>query len=55
MGERITGTFKGPHQSGLLEGTIDGDNIQFHVKTRVPLDDTGTVTSSCSVSGAIPV
>jgi hypothetical protein len=25
------------------EGTADGKNIQFHVKTRVPLDYTGTV------------
>ena len=33
----------GPRQSGPLEGTVDGNNIQFHVKTRVPLDYTGTV------------
>ena len=25
------------------EGTVDGKNIQFHVKTRVRLDYTGTV------------
>jgi len=42
-GGKITGTFKGPRQSGPLEGTVDGNNIQFHVKTRVPLDYTGTV------------
>ena len=42
-GSRVTGTFKGPRQSGRLEGTLDGNKIQFHVKTRVPLDYTGTV------------
>jgi hypothetical protein len=43
-GTKITGTFKGPRQSGPLEGTVDGNNIKFHVNTRVPLDYTGTVT-----------
>jgi hypothetical protein len=42
-GNKISGTFKGPRQSGPLEGTVDGNNIKFHVKTRVPLDYTGTV------------
>jgi hypothetical protein len=42
-GSKITGMFKGPRQSGKLEGTLDGKKIQFHVKTRVPLDYTGTV------------
>jgi hypothetical protein len=42
-GGKITGTFKGPRQSGTLEGTVDGNNIKFHVSTRVPLDYTGTV------------
>jgi hypothetical protein len=42
-GNKITGTFKGPRQSGPLEGTVDGNNISFHVSTRVPLDYKGTV------------
>jgi hypothetical protein len=42
-GNKITGTFKGPRQSGPLEGTMDGNNIKFHVKTRDPLDYNGTV------------
>jgi hypothetical protein len=42
-GNKITGTFKGPRQSGPLEGTVDGNNISFHVATRVPLDYQGTV------------
>jgi len=42
-GNKISGTFKGPRQSGKLEGTVDGNAIKFHVKTRVPLDYTGTV------------
>jgi hypothetical protein len=40
---KITGTFKGPRQSGPLQGTVDGNNISFHVATRVPLDYKGTV------------
>jgi hypothetical protein len=42
-GNKITGTFKGPRQSGPLEGTVEGKNISFHVSTRVPLDYKGTV------------
>jgi len=42
-GSKITGTFKGPRQSGPLEGTVDGNNISFHVATRVPLDYKGTI------------
>ena len=42
-GNKITGTFKGPRQSGPLEGTVEGNNISFHVATRVPLDYKGTV------------
>jgi hypothetical protein len=42
-GNKITGTFKGPRQSGPLEGTVEGKNISFHVATRVPLDYKGTV------------
>ena len=32
-------------KNGFLggEGTVDGKNIQFHAKTRVPLDYVGTV------------
>jgi hypothetical protein len=40
---KITGTFKGPRQSGPLQGTVDGNNISFHVATRVPLDYKGVV------------
>jgi hypothetical protein len=42
-GTKISGTFKGPRQSGPLEGSVDGKNISFHVSTRVPLDYKGTV------------
>ncbi len=42
-GNKITGTFKGPRQTGSLEGTVDGKKISFHVSTRVPLDYQGTV------------
>jgi hypothetical protein len=42
-GAKITGTFKGPRQSGTIEGTVDGNRISFHVKARRDLDYTGTV------------
>ena len=42
-GGKITGTFKGPKQSGTLSGTVEGNNIKFHVKARADLDYTGTV------------
>ena len=42
-GNKLTGTFKGPRQSGTLEGLIDGNKITFHVNTRVALDYKGTV------------
>ena len=42
-GNKITGTFKGPRQSGTLEGLVDGNKVTFHVNTRVGLDYKGTV------------
>jgi len=42
-GNKISGIFKGPRQSGTIEGTVDGNNINFRVKARVPLDYVGTV------------
>jgi hypothetical protein len=42
-GNKITGTFKGPMQSGTLEGTVTGNAITFHVKARRALDYTGSV------------
>lgn len=43
-GSKITGTFKGPRQSGNIDGTVDGNNIKFHVTARIPLDYLGTVS-----------
>jgi hypothetical protein len=42
-GNKITGTFRGPRQSGTLEGAVLGNKISFHVNTRIPLDYQGTV------------
>jgi hypothetical protein len=42
-GAKISGTFKGPRQSGTIAGSVDGNNIRFHVKARRDLDYTGTV------------
>ncbi len=42
-GSTITGTFKGPRQSGTIDGTVDGNKIKFHVTARAGIDYTGTV------------
>jgi hypothetical protein len=42
-GNKITGTFSGPRQSGTLEGAVLGNKISFHVNARIPLDYKGTV------------
>jgi hypothetical protein len=42
-GGTITGTFKGPRQSGTISGTVDGQNIKFKVKARASIDYVGTV------------
>lgn len=42
-GNKVTGTFKGPRQSGTISGTVNGNAIQFHVDAKMPLDYTGTV------------
>jgi hypothetical protein len=49
-GGKITGTFKGPRQSGTIDGTVEGNNIKFHVTAGIPLDYTGTVDGD-SMSG----
>lgn len=42
-GNKLTGTFQGPRQSGTIEGMIDGNKIVFHVNERNALDYKGTV------------
>lgn len=49
---KITGTFKGPRQSGKIDGTVDGNKIKFHVTAGIPLDYTGTVDGD-SMSGTM--
>ena len=51
-GGKITGTFKGPRQSGTIAGTVDGNNVKFHVTAGIPLDYTGTVDGD-SMSGTM--
>ena len=51
-GNKITGTFKGPRQSGSLEGMLDGNRITFHVNARVSLDYKGTVAGD-SMNGTM--
>jgi hypothetical protein len=43
-GGNLTGHFKGPHQSGGLQGTIDQQHIVFRTKTRFVLTFRGRVT-----------
>ncbi|HEY6293924.1 MAG TPA: hypothetical protein VI455_20405, partial [Terriglobia bacterium] len=42
-GSTITGHFKGPYQSGGLEGTVNQQHIVFRTKTREPLVFRGRV------------
>jgi len=42
-GNAITGHFKGPDQSGGLEGSVNGRHIVFRTKTRHPLTFRGQV------------
>ncbi len=41
--DKITGTFKGPRQSGTVEGRVSGNGVKLHVKAKMPIDYTGTV------------
>src|SRR6201984_3948240 len=43
-GGKITGTFKGPRQSGTIAGTAAGNNVKFHVTAGIPLDYPGPVS-----------
>lgn len=42
-GTQLSGHFKGPHQSGGIEGTINVHHIEFHTKTRDVLTFRGRV------------
>jgi hypothetical protein len=42
-GNNIAGTFRGPRQSGTLDGKVSGNTITFHVSAKRQLDYTGTV------------
>jgi len=42
-GDAITGHFKGPNQSGGLDGSINNHHIVFRTKTRHPLTFRGQV------------
>lgn len=42
-GTQLSGHFKGPNQSGGIQGTIEGNHIVFHTKTRQVLNFRGRV------------
>ena len=55
-GNEISGHFKGPNQSGGLEGSVNGHHIVFHTKTRNVLTFRGqvegnTMTGNFGVNG----
>ena len=43
-GNNLTGHFKGPHQSGGIQGSINVHHIVFRTKTQHPLTFRGKVT-----------
>ena len=45
-GNLVTGHFKGPNQSGSLDGTINIHHIDFRTNTRTPLTFRGRVDGS---------
>jgi hypothetical protein len=49
---KIGGTFKGPRQSGTIDGSVDGNAIKFKVNGRVAIVYTGTVSGD-SMSGEV--
>jgi len=49
-GTELSGHFKGPYQSGGLEGTINEHHILFRTKTREPLTFRGQVRGD-TISG----
>jgi len=51
-GTVLSGHFKGPYQSGGLEGTVEGQHIVFHTKTRDVLTFRGRVDGN-RVNGRI--
>jgi len=53
-GNTITGHFKGPHQSGGLEGTVNEQHIVFRTKTRWPLVFRGRVDGN-TISGTFHI
>jgi len=53
-GGKLTGHFKGPNQSGGLEGTVEGRHIVFRTKTRNVLTFRGQVDGD-SIRGTFGV
>ncbi len=50
-GTTLTGHFKGPNQSGSLEGTVNGRQFFFRTKTRHPLGFRGRIQDNNSMAG----
>ncbi len=51
-GDKLTGTFKGPKQTGSIDGVMDGPRIKFHVNARFPINYVGTVSGE-TMSGTL--
>jgi hypothetical protein len=50
-GNQLTGHFKGPNQSGGLEGTVNGRQIFFRTKTRHPVTFRGRIQDNDNMQG----
>ena len=55
-GNKLSGFFEGPNQSGPIEGTINGNQLQFKTKTRNVLKFQGmvsgnTIAGMCTIRG----
>jgi hypothetical protein len=42
-GGKVTGTFKGPRQSGTVDGMVSGNAVKLHITAKRPIDYAGTV------------
>lgn len=42
-GGKVTGTFKGPRQSGTVDGMVSGSVVKLHVTAKRPIDYAGTI------------
>ena len=52
QGDGLSGTYKGPYQTGQIEGTVDGNAIKFRLTGKYPMLFKGDVTGD-TMSGTL--